>query len=86
MPSNSASDWLDADGRSVSEMSDGPEAAEALLAEDAEAPPEVNGNLGMNTIEFAEDRFRFSTALLLFLVSGENAPTCKQTPPKLEMG
>ena len=42
MPSNSASDWLDADGRSVSEMSDGPEAAEALLAEDAEAPPEVN--------------------------------------------
>ena len=39
MPSNSASDcdWLDADGRSVSEMSDGPEAA--LLAEDAEAAP-----------------------------------------------
>ena len=39
MPSNSASDcdWLDADGRSVSEMSEGPEAA--LLAEDAEAAP-----------------------------------------------
>ena len=39
LPSNSASDcdWLDADGRSVSEMSEGPEAA--LLAEDAEAAP-----------------------------------------------